>query len=131
MAAGSSADLALHFWAGEVFIVLYIGGIDRELVVNDHAGAGGETEPLAVGGAHVGGQALVQHFGLDRLEQAGLFGTPQAAGIHGDQHIGGRGGAFIDDACDQRIFAGFDPVQLDAGGFAKVAVQRLIRLVMT
>ena len=92
--------------------------------------ARGEAEPLVVRRAHVFGQARGEYFRFDRLEQAQLLGAPQPSGIDSHQHIGGGGGAFIAETLDQRILAGLDAVQLDAGGFGEVVVQRLVGLVM-
>ncbi|MNT30448.1 hypothetical protein D3C72_1662430 [compost metagenome] len=130
MAAGTRADLALPLGVGQVFIAGDIAGLDRGLVVGDHAAARREAEPLAIGIAVVGGDARFKHLGLDRREHAGLLGPPQPADIDGDEHVGRAVGAFIADALQQRVFLAFDAVDLDAGLLGEVGVQRLVRLVV-
>ena len=122
MAAGARAHLAFQFRVGQILVVLHVGCFYRRLVVDDDAGACRKPEPLVVRRAHVIGQAGGQHFGFNRLEQARLFRTPQASGIDSDQYVGRTGCAFILEALDQRIFARFDAIQLDAGGFGELAV---------
>ena len=82
------------------------------------------------GSRRFAGNARLERRRLHRLEQAELLGAPQAAGVDGDQHVGRAALAFVADALDQRVFAALDAVDLDAGGFGEVGVERLVGLVV-
>ena len=80
--------------------------------------------------AQIFGQTFAQHFAFDRRENARFLGTPEAAGIDGDENIGWREFAFALDAFDQRVRIGFDPVHLDPRFSGEFVIERKVGVVM-
>jgi hypothetical protein len=56
---------------------------------------------------------------LDRLEEAFLIGPEEAAGIDGDQHVGGAVDTLGLDPLDQLLGIALDQVDGDAGSAVK------------
>ena len=133
--ARTDAQTALVDRIGQFFVGVHVLALDFELVVDDHAGAGRKAEPVVatvVGGlgAQLGRNGRIEHLGLDGLEQAVDFALPQACGIHQQDHVGGRGRAFCLQAGQNSGIIGVHPVDLDAGGFGEVGVQRFVGAVV-
>jgi hypothetical protein len=80
--------------------------------------------------AQVRRDARLEDRRFHRLKKPELLGAPQPAGVDRDQHVRGAALALAADALDQGVFAGLDAVHLDAGGFGKSGVERLVGLVM-
>ncbi len=76
MAARAHTNLALPLGTGQVLIASELGGFDFALIVRDHPGARGETEPLVVGAAGNRRDTLAEHGRFQRRENAGLLGAP-------------------------------------------------------
>ena len=58
---------------------------------------------------------LINHVGLERLQNAHLFGLPKVTGVYGEQQIGGGVFAFGLDALHKRRFLIGDELDLDPG----------------
>ncbi|MNV36313.1 hypothetical protein D3C71_1277860 [compost metagenome] len=129
--AGADAQLALVFGVAQLFVGIDVRLLHLDLVVDDHAGAGGKAEPgdAAVSGwlaAQVGGDGVVQHLGLDGLEETVNFTLVQTCGVHQQDHIRGRGSALGLQARQDAGVVGIHAVDLDASGLGEAAVQRFV-----
>jgi len=100
------------------------------LVVGDETRAQRETEPQPARFAIARRNSRLEQRRFHRLEEPELLGAPQATRIHRHQHVSRAALAFIADALDQRVFARFNAIDLDAGLPGEVGVQRLVSLVV-
>ena len=130
VAARARADLSFPARVGELLVGRDLARFHLRLVVGDHARAHREAEPVARRVAEARRDAAVEHRGLHRLEETELVGAPEPAGVDRDQHVGRAARAFVADALDQRVLAGFDAVDLDPGQLGEVRVERLVGLVV-
>ena len=73
---------------------------------------------------------LVEEPRLHRLQEAGLLGAPQAARVHGHQHIGGAARPLLLHALDDRVVARLDAIDLVSGEPGEVFIQGFVSLVM-
>ena len=80
--------------------------------------------------SRIPGYAAIEHVGLDRAEDTGLFPAPKAPGIDRNQHVGRAELAFGLDARNQLVGAGLDTIDLDARRGRESVVKRQIRVVM-
>ena len=113
-----------HFGVGEILVGLDLALLHPVLGVDDDPQPLADAEPEAVRMAQAGRNALVQNRRRDRLQDAGLLGAPEPAGIDRDQEIGGAVPALGLDPLDQLIGVALDPVDLDAGLLGELVVER-------
>ena len=112
---GEAAHLPFHSGVGQVqhgLGQLVFGQLG--LVVDKDGGAGGDAGPLARGGAELG-RNLVEGGLVHVGEQAGVFDLRHRRGVFGEEHVGRRGCAFLDDLVGQFGVRALAHGHLDAG----------------
>ena len=80
--------------------------------------------------AQVRGHPLLQDRRLHGLEQAGLLGAPQAAGVDCNQDVRRAVHVLAANPLDQLIALAFEAIDLNAGQLREAVVKRLVGLVM-
>ena len=132
--ARAGANFALVFSVGELFVRVHIVSFDFDFVVNDDAGAGGETCPgdtlFGRCSTQIGGNAVVQQFRFDGLKQAFFVGFGQTGCVDQQDQISGRGCAFSFQAGQNASIVRIHSVDFDTGCLCKGAVQRLVGCIM-
>ena len=127
----ANAELALVLGVSQLLIRVHVGFLDLDLVVNDDAGAGGQAKPrnaaIGCGGAaQVGGNGVVQHLGLDGLEQTVHFTLVEPGRIHQQDDVCRRCRAFSLQSSEDACIVGVHAVDLDTRGLGEPRVERLV-----
>ena len=132
--AGTGTHQPLVFGVGQRLVGADVRTLDLQFVKHNDPGAGGKAEPGGAVGrgcrAQFGRNGSFQRWRLDRHEQAVVVAFPQSGGIHQQNHIGRRRRAFGFETRQNTGVISVHPVDLDAGGFGEIGIQRLVGLVM-
>jgi hypothetical protein len=99
-------------------------------VIEDHAGAGGEAEPVAVRIAQMCRNPGADRFGIERLKQGAHTRALQIASVNCHQHIDRAVGTLRCDALDQGISSGLDPVHRNPGLCLEGCIEHVVCAVM-
>ena len=131
MRAGADAQLAFVLGVTQLFVGVHIGLLHLDLVVDDHARTGGQAKPRDAAvrsrlAAQVGGDGIVQHLGLDGLEQAVHLTLVQAGSVHQQDHVSGRSSALSLQPGQDAGIVSIHTVDLDARGLGEAGVQGLV-----
>eukprot|EP01025_Chloroclados_australasicus_P030481 TRINITY_DN30598_c0_g1_i2.p3 TRINITY_DN30598_c0_g1~~TRINITY_DN30598_c0_g1_i2.p3 ORF type:complete len:275 (+),score=28.93 TRINITY_DN30598_c0_g1_i2:77-826(+) len=89
-----------------------------------------EREPPALGVAQVFRHTLLELFGLDRCQHAGLQRSFEAGRVDGDEHVGRAQIALSLDAGEELVAPALDEVDLDAGFGGEPLVQGVVGVVV-
>ncbi|MNT30525.1 hypothetical protein D3C72_1663230 [compost metagenome] len=130
--ARADAKFALVLGIGQRFVGGHIRLLHLDLVVDDHARAGGQAKPRDTSvcrrcAAQVGRNSIVEHLGLDGLKQAIDFTLIETGCIDQQDHVGRRRRAFCLEAGQDARVVRIHAVDLDAGCFGETRIQRFVR----